>query len=98
VFRPIVERILIPEAQSPPLPSDRGRSLLQRCSLGRVLLEVSSLSSLEFVAREFENDVVRSGLLFFNGLREIDLRLRGFGHSIPALLCGLHLAQACYGG
>jgi phytoene dehydrogenase-like protein len=98
VFRPIVDRILTPEAQSPPLPPDNRRSLLQRSSLGRTLLEVSSLSPLEFAAREFENDVVRAGLLFFNGLREIDLRLRGFGHSIPALLAGRHLAQMCLGG
>ena len=98
VFRPIVERILIPEAQSPPLPPDKRRSLLQRSSLGRTLLEVSSLSPLDFVAREFENDVVHAGLLFFNGLREIDLRLRGFGRSIPALLAGRHLAQMCLGG
>jgi phytoene dehydrogenase-like protein len=98
VFRPIVERILIPEAQSPPLPPDKRRSLLQRSSLGRTLVEVSSLSPLDFVTREFESDVVRAGLLFFNGLREIDLRLRGFGHSIPALLAGRHLAQMCLGG
>src|SRR5205807_8186057 len=49
-------------------------------------------------ANKFEHDVVRAGLLFFNGLREIDLRLRGFGHSIPALLAGRHMAQMCLGG
>ena len=27
----------------------------------------------------FEHDVIRAGLLFFNGLREVDLRLPGFG-------------------
>src|SRR5205085_10574408 len=85
-FRPIVEGILLPEAQSPPLPPDRRRALLERSPLGRRLLEVSALSPLEFVAREFENDAVRAGLLFFSGLREIDLRLKGFGHAIPALL------------
>jgi len=97
-FRPIVERILIPEAQSPPLPPGERRELLGRSRLGRRLLEVSALSPLEFVAREFEHDVIRAGLLFFNGLREIDLRLKGFGHSIPALLAGRHLAQMCQGG
>jgi phytoene dehydrogenase-like protein len=56
------------------------------------------MSPLEFVQREFENDVVRAGLLFFNGLREVDLRLKGFGHSIPALLAGRHKAQMCLGG
>src|SRR5207245_1512341 len=81
-FRPIVERILIPEAESPPLPPDRRRYLLERSPLGRRLLEISALSPLEFVQREFENDVVRAGLLFFNGLREIDVRLKGFGHAI----------------
>src|SRR5262249_3260869 len=97
-FRPIVENILIPEAQSPPLPPDRRRDLLGRSALGRRLLEMSALSPLEFVQREFEHDVIRAGLLFFNGLREIDLRLPGFGHSIPALLAGRHKAQMCLGG
>src|SRR5262249_47438921 len=75
-FRPIVERILIPEAQPPPLPPERRRELLERSTLGRRLLEVQARSPLEFVEQEFEHDVVRAGLLFFNGLREIDLRLK----------------------
>ena len=97
-FRPIVDRILLPEAQSPPLPPARRQKLLSRSELGRKLLAVSALSPIEFVAREFENDTVRAGLLFFNGLREVDLRLKGFGHSIPALLAGRHMAQMCRGG
>jgi phytoene dehydrogenase-like protein len=97
-FRPIVERILNPEARSPPLATELRRELLSRSALGRRLLEVSQLSPLEFVEREFENDVVRAGLLFFNGLREVDLRLQGFGHSIPALLASERMAQMCLGG
>jgi len=97
-FKPIVEQILIPEAQAPPLPPDRRRELLSRSKLGRKLLEVSRLSPLEFVQQEFESDVVQAGLLFFNGLREIDLRLPGFGHSIPALLARKQKAQMCRGG
>jgi len=97
-FRPIVEKILLPEAQSPPLePGLRGR-LLERSALGRRLLEISALSPLEFVTRHFENDTVRAGLLFFNGLREVDLRLKGFGHSIPALLASRAKAQMTVGG
>jgi phytoene dehydrogenase-like protein len=42
--------------------------------------------------------VVRAGLLFFNGMREIDLRAPGFGHSIPALLTERHKARMCLGG
>jgi phytoene dehydrogenase-like protein len=97
-FRPIVERILIPESQSPPLEPGRRRALLARSRLGRRLLEVSALSPLEFVTREFEHDAVRAGLLFFNGLREVDLRLPGFGHAIPALLASPAKAQMCIGG
>ena len=97
-FRPIVEGILVPESQSPPLPPARRRDLLERSSAGRLLLEVSSRSPVEFVRDQFENPAVRAGLLFFNGLREVDLRLPGFGHSIPALLAGRHMAQMCLGG
>jgi phytoene dehydrogenase-like protein len=97
-FQPILHGILIPEARSPPLPIERRQQLLSGSALGRRLLEVSQRSPLEFVEREFEHDVVRAGLLFFNGLREVDLRLRGFGHSIPALLASDRMAQMCVGG
>lgn len=97
-FRPIVEEILLPEAKAPPLPPDQRQAKLAQTPLGRRLLEVSAWSPLEFVAREFENDVIRAGLLFFNGLREIDLRQKGFGHAIPALLASRHKAQMCLGG
>src|SRR5262252_1146745 len=97
-FKPIVEKILRPEAQSPPLEPGLRRKLLERSALGRRLLEISALSQLEFVTQYFENDTVRAGLLFFNGLREVDLRLNGFGHSIPALLASRPMAQMAVGG
>ncbi|MEC9007964.1 MAG: NAD(P)/FAD-dependent oxidoreductase [Planctomycetota bacterium] len=97
-FEPIVENLLIPESSSPPLTPEDRRERLESTADGRLLLEVSALSPLEFVRGEFEDPVVRAGLLFFNGLREVDLRLPGFGHSIPALLAGRHKAQMCVGG
>lgn len=97
-FLPIVQNILTPESQSPPLPPDLRRSLLERTEDGRRLLEVSALSPQEFVRREFEHPVVQAGLLFFNGLREVDLRCPGFGHHIPALLASRGKAQMCVGG
>src|SRR5437667_3295317 len=97
-FLPIVERILIPESQSPPLPPQRRIDLLRKSAEGRLLLEVSALSPLEFILREFEHPVLRAGLLFFNGLREVDMRCRGFGHHIPALLASPGKAQMCIGG
>ena len=97
-FLPIVQKILIPESQSPPLPGDRRRALLERSAEGRLLLEVSALSPLDFVVKEFEHPVIRAGLLFFNGLREVDLRCKGFGHHIPSLLASTGKAQMCRGG
>jgi phytoene dehydrogenase-like protein len=97
-FLPIVQEILIPESQSPPLPVDRRRALLERTPEGRLLLEVGALSPLEFVLKEFEHPVIQAGLLFFNGLREVDLREKGLGHHIPALLASPGKAQMCLGG
>ena len=97
-FRPIVEHILIPESRSPPLEPSLRRRILSQSRMGRLLLEVSALSPLEFVTRNFSHDVIRGGLLFFNGLREVDLRMKGFGHSIPALLASEGKAQMCVGG
>src|ERR1043165_407537 len=53
-FQPIVEKILRLEAQSPPLEPALRRRLLERSALGRRLLEISSLSPLEFVTRHFQ--------------------------------------------
>jgi phytoene dehydrogenase-like protein len=97
-FVPILDQILVPESQSPPLPPDQRKALLERSEQGRFLLEVSATSPLEFVQREFEHPTVQAGLLFFNGLREVDLRCPGFGHHIPALLASRSKAQMCRGG
>jgi phytoene dehydrogenase-like protein len=97
-FVPIVQNILSWEAKAPPLPIDQRRALLERSAAGRRLLEVSSRSPLEFVQEEFEHPTVRAGLLFFNGLREVDLRVRGFGHHIAALLASPAKAQMSRGG
>lgn len=97
-FVPVVQNILVPESRSPPLPPDERRRLLERSKAGRHLLAVSALSPLEFVHQEFENPVIQAGLLFFNGLREVDLRLRGFGHHIAALLASPAKAQMSRGG
>ena len=97
-FVPIVAQILSPEARSPPLPPEERRALLSRTAAGRRLLAVSALSPLEFVYQEFEHPTIKAGLLFFNGLREVDLRLRGFGHHIAALLASPAKAQMARGG
>ncbi|MEP6537116.1 MAG: NAD(P)/FAD-dependent oxidoreductase [Bryobacteraceae bacterium] len=97
-FVPILEHILLTESQSPPVPQDIRSENLQRTSEGRRLLEVAKLSPFEFVEREFEHPVIRAGLLFFNGLREVDPRVPGFGYHVPALLASRHKAQMCVGG
>jgi phytoene dehydrogenase-like protein len=97
-FVPVVQNILSPESRSPPLPPDERRRLLERSKIGRRLLEVSALSPIEFVQKEFENPLIQAGLLFFNGLREVDLRVRGFGHHIAALLASPAKAQMSCGG
>ena len=97
-FVPIVEHILSVEAQAPPLPIAQRKQILSQTTEGRLLLKVSQLSPLEFVRQEFEHPVIQAGLLFFNGLREVDLRASGFGHHIPALLASKGKAQMCRGG
>lgn len=97
-FVPIVQNILGPEGRSPPLPPQERRRLLSNSAAGRRLMEVSALSPLEFVHQEFEHPAVKAGLLFFNGLREVDLRVKGFGHHIAALLASPAKAQMSRGG
>jgi len=97
-FVPIVRDILVPESRRPPLPPEERRAALSKTAEGRRLLEVSALSPLEFVHQEFEHPTVQAGLLFFNGLREVDLRAKGFGHHIAALLASPAKAQMSRGG
>mgnify|MGYP006266837583 FL=1 len=97
-FRPVVENILQPEQVHPPERPEVRERRLEETAEGRLLLEVSALSPLEFVEREFRNTVIKGGLLFFNGLREVDLRCRGFGHHIPALLASRGRPQMAVGG
>jgi phytoene dehydrogenase-like protein len=97
-FIPIVEDILVPESRSPPIPPDERQTLLQQSTDGRLLLAVAQLSPLEFVRQEFEHPLIQAGLLFFNGLREVDPFCKGFGHHIPALLASPGKAQMCIGG
>ncbi|HEX8037594.1 MAG TPA: NAD(P)/FAD-dependent oxidoreductase [Chryseosolibacter sp.] len=97
-FLPIVEKILIPESQSPPVPKEQRKAALEKTREGRLLLQTSALSPLEFVLQEFEDPTIQAGLLFFNGLREVDLRAKGFGHHIASLLASPAKAQMCKGG
>jgi phytoene dehydrogenase-like protein len=96
-FVPVLERIVGPEARRPPVPAAKRRAL-EATPEGRLLLETSALSPEEFVLREFEHPTIQAGLLFFNGLREVDLRCKGFGHHIPSLLASTAKAQMCVGG
>src|ERR1041385_4971950 len=97
-FVPIVRDILVPESRAVPLPPEERRAMLEKSAAGRRLLEVSALSPIEFVHQEFEHPAVQAGLLFFNGLREVDLRAKGFGHHIAALLASPAKAQMSRGG
>jgi phytoene dehydrogenase-like protein len=97
-FLPIVGKILRPELAAPPLPAEQRYALLAKTAAGRRLLEVSKMSPLEFVQREFEHPVVQAGLIFFNGLREVDMRVKGFGHHIVMLLASPAKAQMPEGG
>jgi phytoene dehydrogenase-like protein len=97
-FVPIVQHVLRPEAAAAPLPPIQRHRLLEKTAAGRLLLDVSALSPLEFVMREFEHPAIQAGLLFFNGLREVDLRARGFGHHIAMLLASPSKAQMTRGG
>ncbi len=97
-FVPVLEKIAGPESRTPPTPAAERRAKLEGSREGRLLLAASELSPQEFVLREFEHPAVQAGLLFFNGLREVDLRCKGFGHHIPILLAAAGKAQMCVGG
>ncbi|MCG7625161.1 phytoene desaturase family protein [Epibacterium sp. Ofav1-8] len=97
-FVSITRDILAPEARQKPVPADVRRERLEQTEDGRFLLEVSQLSPFEFVQREFKHPTIQGGLLFINGMREVDLRAKGFGHHIASLFATPARVQTCRGG
>lgn len=97
-FHPEIVGWIQRESESPPETPDQRKARLEKNANGRLLLEISQRSPREFVAQEFEHPAVQAALLFFNGLREVDPRARGFGHHIPALISGNRMAEMCVGG
>ena len=73
-FVPIVAHILAPGRDRRRCRRASATSCSHARAAGRRLLEVGALPSLEFVEKEFEHPTIKAGLLFFNGLREVDLR------------------------
>jgi phytoene dehydrogenase-like protein len=97
-FIPITRDILRPEAASPPISPRARRAVLEKTAEGRLLLQVSELSPYEFVLREFRSPAIQGALLFINGMREVDLRAKGFGHHLPSLFASSTKVQTCRGG
>src|SRR5205814_6656408 len=65
----------------------------------RMLTTSSRATTLRsYVHRARHPQHTTAGLLFFSGLREVDLRLPGFGHHIAALLASPAKAQMARGG
>ncbi|MCU4161846.1 NAD(P)-binding protein [Acidiphilium sp. AL] len=97
-FIPITRDIIRPEAAAPPEPVAVRRERLQKFEDGRLLLQVSEFSPCEFVSQEFNNPAIKGALLFINGMREMDLRAKGFGHHLPSLFASSAQVQTCRGG
>lgn len=94
----VLQAYLGPESRNPPLPVAQRQAVPEKSHEGRLLLETSESSPEEFVLREFEHPTIQAGLLFFNALREADLRCKGFGHPNPILLASAGRALRCVGG
>jgi phytoene dehydrogenase-like protein len=97
-FIPITRDIIRPEAAAPPIEESVRRERLEKSEDGRLLLQISALSPYEFVTQEFRHPAIKGALLFINGMREVDLRAKGFGHHLPSLFATTAKVQTCRGG
>jgi phytoene dehydrogenase-like protein len=97
-FIPITRDIIRPEAAAPPVEQAVRRARLEKSVGGRLLLQVGALSPYEFVSQEFRHPAIKAALLFINGMREVDLRAKGFGHHLPSLFATSAKVQTCRGG
>ena len=95
-FVPIVRDILAPEGRSPPLPPEEAARCWEH-ECGPAAAGGEPALGAGIVEQEFEHPIIKAGLRLFNGLREVDLRLPGFGHQIAAPLgCPAKAHMSCW--
>jgi len=97
-WRKMVSEILAPATYCPPeAPVDLAVAM-NRTELGRAVVELGERSPLDIISELFENDRVRTLMLYVACMWGLDPRESGVGYFVP-LLCDRGMNKCyCYGG
>jgi len=94
----VVSEIVAPATYVPPAPPLDLTLALQRSEIGREMLEITERSPLEIITDTFENDRVRTVMLYASCMWGLDPRETGIGFFVPLLLVRGMNKCYCYGG
>ena len=94
----IVNEIVAPATYVPIMPPVEATIALQRTAIGREMLEITEQSPLEIITNTFENDRVRTLMLYVSCMWGLDPRETGIGFFVPLLLVRAAHKCYCYGG
>jgi phytoene dehydrogenase-like protein len=94
----IVNEIVAPATYVPIMPPVEMTVALQRTKVGSEMLEITEQSPLEIITNTFENDRVRTLMLYVSCMWGLDPRETGIGFFVPLLLVRAAYKCYCYGG
>ncbi|MBN1613320.1 MAG: NAD(P)/FAD-dependent oxidoreductase [Deltaproteobacteria bacterium] len=94
----VVSDIVAPATYVPPASPLDLTLALQRSEIGREMLEITERSPLEIITDTFENERVRTIMLYTSCMWGLDPRETGIGFFVPLLLVRGMNKCYCYGG
>lgn len=97
-WRRIVDEIIAPSTYLPPMTPIELTMALQRTKIGQELLELGEKSPVQIITETFENDKIRTLLLYTSCMWGLDPHETGLGFMVPVLIDRAMHKCYCYGG
>lgn len=97
-WRRMVDELIAPMTYIPAFSTMDLMMLLEKTDIGKELSEIAEMSPLEIITGNFENDKIRTLLLYMSCMWGIDPNETGTGLFVPLLLCRGMNKCYCYGG
>ncbi|MGB6837093.1 MAG: NAD(P)/FAD-dependent oxidoreductase [Dehalococcoidia bacterium] len=97
-WRRIVSEVIAPATYAPPVAPIELTIAMERTEIGRAVLEITERSPLEILSELFENDRVRTLMLYVSCMWGLDPRESGVGFFVPLLFDRGMNKCYCYGG
>jgi phytoene dehydrogenase-like protein len=97
-WKQIVKEILAPATYIPPMDPIDITMAMERTPLGQRMLELGEASPLEIITETFENDKVRTLMLYAACMWGLDPNETGLGFMVPLMIDRSMNKRYCYGG